>query len=67
MAEASKVRISLVQQIFDEMFSKIMEQEEFNQDVIDNLEQLAANGDLKKPQKVANAIKLLSKDGYETA
>ncbi len=59
--------MSLVQQIFDEMFSKIIGQEEFNSSIIEDLRQLAAKGDLKRPQKVAKAIKSMSMDSYETA
>jgi hypothetical protein len=61
------VQISLVQQIFDEMFSKIEGQEEFNSDIIEDLKQLAVKGDLKKPQKVAKAIKSISEDCDETS
>jgi hypothetical protein len=65
--EGTEMQMSLVQQIYKEMFSRIMGQEEFNPDMIEDLKQLAAKGDLKKPQKVVNVIKSTLKDDYETA
>jgi hypothetical protein len=49
------------------MFSRIEEQTEFNEDLTIILRQLAAEGNLKKYQKVSNAIKSTSKDDHETA
>jgi hypothetical protein len=64
--DGSKVQISLVQQIFDEMFSTIIGQDEFSPDIVEDLKQLAAKGDLKKPQKVAKIIRSTLEDGHET-
>jgi len=63
MTEGSVAQISLVQRIFDEMFLKIAGEEEFNPTMIEDLKQLAAKGDLKKPKKVIIAIKSTLKDG----
>lgn len=67
MTEDIQIQKSLVQQIYDEMFSKIEGQEEFDISIIDNIKRLAANGELKKPQKVSKAIKSITEEDYETA
>jgi hypothetical protein len=40
VTEGSKMQTPLVQQIFDEMFSKIVGQDEFNPSMIEELKQL---------------------------
>ena len=60
MAEETIIQKSLVEQILDEMFTKIEGQEEFGTQTIQNLRQLAASGGLKKPQQIAKVIKSVS-------
>jgi hypothetical protein len=64
--EEKGIPISLVQQIYDEMFSRIEGQKEFNADVIKDLKQLAVEGNLKKTQKVVEVIKSTLGDDNET-
>jgi len=59
MAEET-VQKSLVEQILDDMFANIEQQEEFDADTVQRLKQLAASGNLKKAAQVIRAIKSAS-------
>lgn len=58
--EETTVQKSLVEQIFDEMFTSIEGQREFDDQTIQKFRQLAISGGLKKPAQVTNAIKSAS-------
>jgi hypothetical protein len=60
MAEEISVQKSLVEQILDEMFASIGEQDIFDAQTIQRLKLLATTNELKKPTKVAIAIKSAS-------
>lgn len=59
MAEET-VQKSLVEQILDDMFANIEQQEAFDPDTVQRLKQLAASGNLKKAAQVIRAIKSAS-------
>jgi hypothetical protein len=61
------VKPSLVEQILDDMFSKIEGHEEFDAQTIERLKHLAAGGDLHKPIEVAKAITFSLGQGHEAA
>lgn len=58
MAKKIKVESSLVEQIFDEMFAKIEDKNEFDPRIVQRLKELAQRGDLSKATQVAKAIKV---------
>jgi len=66
MTDALKTQVSLIQQIFDEMFLELMGNGEFDPELIENLRLLSAKGEFNKHQNVAKAIKSTSKDYNET-
>ena len=51
---------SLAEQILDEMFASIEAREEFDDQTIQKLKQLALSGDLKKASQVTKVIKSMS-------
>ena len=57
MTEGTSVEKSLVDQILDEMFSKIEGRSEFDARTVQRLRDLAARGDLKRAAQVTLAIK----------
>jgi hypothetical protein len=57
----------LVEQIYDELFANIEKHDEFNEETIKTLKQLASKGELKKPAKVMEAIKTTVAKKDETA
>ncbi len=69
--ESKAVRVpiekTLIGQIFDEMFSNIEGQEEFDAQTIKNLKQLAVNGNLKKEAQVTETIKSVSGEQSENS
>ena len=67
MMSDTPVKASLVEQILEDMFSKIEGREEFDQQTIDRLKHLAASGDLQKPTEVAKAITFSLGQGHEAA
>jgi len=54
------IQKSLIEQIFDDMFSNIEGRKEFDVQTIQKLRQLAICGDLKKVPQVTEAIKSAS-------
>ncbi len=48
----------LVEQIYDELFANIEKYDEFGEEAIKTLKQLASKGELKKHGKVMGAIKV---------
>ena len=57
MEEEDTIQKSLVEQIFDEMFSILEEQEEFGSETTEALKQIVAKGNLKRPNRVAEGLK----------
>ena len=57
MTEETSIPKSLVEQIFDEMFVEIQGRGVFDEQVIEKLKELAANGELKKPAIITTVIK----------
>lgn len=47
---------SVMDQILDAMFTKLKENEDFNNDAINKLEKLRENCELSKSEKIRNAI-----------
>lgn len=60
MTESLKQPKSLVTQIIDETLDNLKTYQEFDQSIIDDLRRLAENGNLKKPQLVAQSLKVTS-------
>jgi hypothetical protein len=58
---------TLIGQVFDEMFTNIEGQEEFDAQMIKNLKQLAINGNLKKAAQITKAIKSASGEHCESS
>ena len=57
MVKKVRIQKSISEQIFEELFLLLHNQEEFDKETLEKLEQLASSGELKKAQKVAQAIK----------
>lgn len=57
MTDKNLIEKPLIQQIFYEMFANIEARDEFDQETVQNLKQLATAGNLHKPAKVIKAIK----------
>lgn len=57
MSKTSEEPQSLVGQILQDMFSKIQDHTEFDEQVLQELRRLAKDGELKKAQKVAQVLK----------
>ncbi len=56
MAEKRTTNISLVEQIFDEMFTIIEKREEFDEVTIQKLRELGARKELQKEKKVSKVL-----------
>lgn len=56
MAEKRTTNISLVEQIFDEMFTSIEKREEFDEVTIQKLKELGARKELQKEKKVSKVL-----------
>jgi hypothetical protein len=56
MPEDTQIEETILEQILDEMFTKLEASANFDPVVIQMLRQLASKGDLKKPAQVAKAI-----------
>jgi hypothetical protein len=52
------LRKPLVEQIYDELFANIEKHDEFNEETIKTMKQLASKSELKKYGKVMEAIKV---------
>ena len=57
MQEETFIPKSLVEQIIDQMFVHIEGHEEFDNEAINKLRQLALSGDLKKSTRIVTIIK----------
>ena len=57
---------TLIEQIYDELFSNIETHNVFDEGTIKTLKQMAAKGELKKPAKVTGAIKVPMENDNET-
>ena len=57
MAKDIIVQQSLVEQILNEMFTTLKEQDEFDTHTLQRLEELAKSGNLNKVKRVAESIK----------
>jgi len=57
MAKNIIVQQSLVEQILNEMFTTLKEQDEFDTHTLQRLEELAKSGNLNKVKRVAESIK----------
>jgi len=57
MAKDIIVQQSLVEQILNEMFTTLKEQDEFDTHTLQRLEELAKSGSLNKVKRVAESIK----------
>jgi hypothetical protein len=55
------VQKSLTEQILDAAFAKAGQHKEFDQAIVDNLGKLAKNGDLAKPDKLAEILRPASR------
>lgn len=62
MAQETNLQKTLVEQILDEMLANLSLREVFDTPTIEYLKQLARAGDLKKPQKVAQALRSSTED-----
>ncbi len=60
MTDSLKQPKSLATQIIDETLDNLKTCQEFDQSIIDDLKRLAENGNLKKPQLVAQSLKATS-------
>ena len=56
MAEKRTTNISLVEQIFDEMFTSIEKREEFDEVTIQKLRELGAREELQKAKEVSKVL-----------
>jgi hypothetical protein len=56
MAHKTKVQKSIPEQILDDFITRIYQQEEFDQQVIKEIERLIQEGNLKRPQQVKSVI-----------
>ncbi len=56
MTEERNTNISLVEQIFDEMFTIIEKREEFDEVTIQKLKELGAREELQKEKKVSKVL-----------
>ena len=56
MTEERNTNISLVEQIFDEMFTIIEKREEFDEVTIQKLKELGARKELQKEKKVSKVL-----------
>ena len=56
MTEERNTNISLVEQIFDEMFTIIEKREEFDEVTIQKLKELGARKELQKDKKVSKVL-----------
>jgi hypothetical protein len=56
MTEERNTSISLVEQIFDEMFTIIEKREEFDEVTIQKLKELGARKELQKEKKVSKVL-----------
>ena len=57
MTSESVIQKSLVEQILDRMFANLEERDEFDKQVVQELKDLAASGNLQKAPHVIKAIK----------
>ncbi|MEQ8187992.1 MAG: hypothetical protein ABRQ39_08485 [Candidatus Eremiobacterota bacterium] len=62
MSEENNIQKSLIEQIFNEMFMNIEKSGELDKKIIQELKNLAVNGELNKVNKVMNVIQLSSKE-----
>ena len=60
MPEDTQIEKPILEQILDEMFSKLEANADFAPEAIQMLRQLAVRGDLKKPAQVSKAIQAQS-------
>ena len=67
MADAAKIPDSLQEQIIQQMLAAVREHNEFDDELVAKLSQLAKKGDLKKPQQVTAAIKAIPGGSNETS
>jgi len=67
MMSDTPAKASLVEQILDDMFSKIEGRKEFDGETIDRLKHLATRGDLQKAAEIAKAIAFSLGQGHEAA
>lgn len=61
MKKEKVIEKSLVEQILENMFRKIEKKEEFDKVTIQKLKRLSADGELKKSDKVVDALRGSSK------
>ena len=59
MTNKADTQKSIAEQIFDEFIVILQGHKEFDTETLERLRQLAQNGDLRKAQQVAKAIKVL--------
>jgi len=58
MSTSTEIQKSISEQILDELIARLREQEEFDESVVDKLQRLAQNGELKKSQQIVSAIRV---------
>jgi hypothetical protein len=63
MTEEPPVQKSLIEQILDEMFSKIEGVEEFDERTTQQLKQLASSGDFDKIEEIKKVIRPNDREG----
>jgi hypothetical protein len=63
MTEEPPVQKSLIEQILDEMFSKIEGVEEFDERTTQQLKQLASSGDFNKIEEIKKVIRPNDREG----
>lgn len=59
MEKKAVIEKPLIDQILDDLFTKIEKQKEFDATVIENLRALAGTSGLTKPQRITEAIKIM--------
>ena len=60
MRQEAPIQKTLIEQIFDEMFTNIERKKEFDEEIIKKLKQLAISGNLKKASHVIKVIRSAS-------
>ncbi len=65
--EKTLIEKTLISLVFDEMFTNIEGQKEFDAQAIKNLKQLATTGNLKKAAQVTKAIESISEEHCESS
>lgn len=58
MSESTEIQKPISEQILDELITRLREREGFDENVVEKLQRLAQNGELKKSQQIVSAIRV---------